>query len=114
MAMFCVIFAIHGILLVQEERVIQPNAIYAGIVSKAILFSGSLGVVILFQMIFPALGCVLLVLLVLCFFKFVIEELYLLRRLLRAYQFFQAVTEFYGKLRRLIGTLDRQQDWPPV
>ena len=66
MVMFCVIFAIHGILLVADELVIQQNANYAGIIFKAKHFSGSHGVVILFLMIIPVLGWSLLVFWVVC------------------------------------------------
>ncbi|KAF3431691.1 hypothetical protein FNV43_RR26423 [Rhamnella rubrinervis] len=63
MVIFCVIFAIYGILLLADELVQQPNENdYGGIMPKAILCSGSLGVVILFLIIIPVLGWSLLVL----------------------------------------------------
>ncbi|KAF3431693.1 hypothetical protein FNV43_RR26425 [Rhamnella rubrinervis] len=63
MVIFCVIFAIYGILLLTDELVQQPNENdYGGVMPKAILCSGSLGVVILFLIIIPVLGWSLLIL----------------------------------------------------
>ena len=113
MVMFCVIFAIHGILLVADELVIQQNANYAGIMSKAILCSGSLGVVLLFLIILPLLGWSLLVLWVVCIAKVFFQELYAILRLSLLYRFLQAIHTFCWEMPRRC-TLVRQQNRAPV
>ncbi|KAF3431615.1 hypothetical protein FNV43_RR26346 [Rhamnella rubrinervis] len=70
MAIFCIILAIYGTLLVTAELVRQPNEnVYGGIMPKAIVCTGSLGVVILFLIILPILGWSLLLLWVVCIAK---------------------------------------------
>ncbi|KAF3431688.1 hypothetical protein FNV43_RR26420 [Rhamnella rubrinervis] len=70
MVIFCVIFAMYGVLLLADELVQQPNENdYGGIMPKAILCSRSLGVVILFLIIIPVLGWSPLVLWFVCIAK---------------------------------------------
>ncbi|KAF3432216.1 hypothetical protein FNV43_RR26955 [Rhamnella rubrinervis] len=86
MVTFCVIFAIYGILLLADELVQQPNENdYGGIMPKAILCFGSLGVVILLLTIIPVLGWSLLVLWFLCRQGF-FQQLYDTLRLWLLYQ----------------------------
>ena len=114
MVIFCVIFVIYGILLLADELVHQPNENdYGGIMSKAILCAGSLGVVLLFLMILPVLGWSLLVLWVVSIAKVFFEELYVILRLSLLYRFLQAIHTFCWEMPRRC-TLVRQQNRIPV
>ncbi|KAF3432219.1 hypothetical protein FNV43_RR26958 [Rhamnella rubrinervis] len=101
MVIFCVILAFYGILQLAEELVQQPNENdYDGIKPKAILCSGSLGVVILFLIIIPVLGWSLLVLWFVCIAKDFYQQLYITLRLWIQYQFLQAIHTFCREMPR--------------
>ncbi|KAF3431690.1 hypothetical protein FNV43_RR26422 [Rhamnella rubrinervis] len=114
MVTFCVIFAIYGILLLADELVQQPNENdYGGIMPKAILCFGSLGVVILLLTIIPVLGWSLLVLWFFCVAKAFFQQLYDTLRLWLLYQSQQVIHTFVGEMPRR-STPVRQQNRPPV
>lgn len=112
MGIFCVIFAIHGILLLAHDQLVQqqqhPNAYFVAILSRATLCFGSLGVVLPHLMILAVLGWSLLVLWVICVAKFVLNESYVIFRLLLSYQVLQAILTSLQEMTRL-QTLVRKQ-----
>ncbi|KAF3432212.1 hypothetical protein FNV43_RR26951 [Rhamnella rubrinervis] len=114
MVAFCVIFLIYAILVLADELVQQPNENdYGGILSKAILCSGSLGVVILSLMIFPLLGWSLLVLWGCLIAKDFFQELFIILPLTLRYKALQAFHTFRWGMARP-RTLTTQQNRAPV